>query len=39
MKKIHPKVTTDVDTGNTTLLGKVINVPPDICHHALALEL
>lgn len=36
VKKNHPKVTTDIDTANTMLLEKVVNLPPDICHHCVA---
>lgn len=36
MKKINPRVTTDVDTANTVLLEKVINLPPDACHRCVA---
>lgn len=35
MKKINPRVTTDVDTANTVLLEKVINLPPDACHRCV----
>lgn len=36
MKINHPKVTTDVDTANTMLLEKVLNLPPHICHYCVA---
>ena len=36
VKKINPRVTTDVDTANTVLLERVINLPPDACHCCVA---
>lgn len=36
VKKINPRVTTDVGTANTVLLEKVIGLPPDACHCCVA---